>query len=208
LKLKEREILLKDGDGRETPIKSVTQSRSRELASIEKEERMKGVPRIKITEDVYCYNLDEGHKCMAFNNMDCSIDCPARVGSLRQLLKLYREMAYYLPSGEATYYWRRIDQINRIILREQDKQIKAAYNDSLHRGSRGGSSESDSNNRASIKQKMKDNRPTECKWNSEEREQIKTLTEEFEAEHGKLPRLSRSPLSRTPKKKPSEETKE
>lgn len=165
------------------------------------------VPKITIAPEVYCYNLDEGHKCMAFSNMDCSEDCPARIGSLRQLLKLYREIAYYLPRREAAYYWRQVKEINRMISKEQDSQIRAAYNDSLHRGSKGGSSESDSNSRTSIKQKMKDNRPTECKWNSEEREQIKTLTEEFEAEHGKLPRLSRSPLSRTPKKNPSKETK-
>lgn len=163
----------------------------------------KEIPKIIITPGVYCYNLDESYRCMAFNEMDCSEECPARIGSLNQLFELYREMAYHLPRREAAYYWGQVKRIKESIVKEQDKQIRIAYNESLHRGSRGGSSESDSNNRASIKQKMKDNRPVECKWNSEEREQIKTLTEEFEAEHGKLPRLSRSPLSRTPGKNPT-----
>lgn len=162
-----------------------------------------GIPRVTIAPEVYCYNLDEGYMCQAFNNMDCSVDCPARVGSLRQLLSLYRELIRYNQATEDTRYYRKQSKaIIDILVKEEAKQIRAAYNEDIRRGSKGGSSESDSNNRASIKQKMKDNRPIETKWNSEEREQIKTLTEEFEAEHGKLPRLSRSPLSRTPRKNP------
>lgn len=43
---------------------------------------------------------------------------------------------------------------------------------------------------------MKDNRLVECKLTKTKRDEIKAATEEWEAENGKLPRLSRSILSR------------
>lgn len=154
------------------------------------------IPKVVIDQDqeIYCYNLDDGGKCMAFNQMDCNKACPARIGSLRQLLKLYQSLVY--RSEEAKYYKEKIQTVKRILTYEEGKQIKAAYKEDLHKGSKGGSSDSDSNSRASLKQKMKDNRPTECKLTQSQREEIKTAIEEWEAKHGKLPRLSRSPLSR------------
>ena len=145
-------------------------------------------------DSVYCYNLDESGKCAAFNLMNCSKDCSARIGSLRQLLKLYQSLVY--RSEEAAYYRTKMQEIKRIIAAEENKQIQAAWLEDKHRGSKGGSSDSDSNSRASLKQKMKDNRPVECKLSASKREEIKAATEEWEAENGRLPRLSRSILSR------------
>ena len=93
-----------------------------------------------------------------------------------------------------------MEQIKIEIQKDNESQIRAVLWADQHRGTKGGSSESDSNGRAGLKQKMKDNRPVECKWNSAQREEIKTLTEQWEAEHGKLPKLSRSMLSRGTKK--------
>lgn len=145
-------------------------------------------------DSIYCYNLDQNGKCAAFNFMNCSKDCSARIGSLRQLLKLYKSLVY--RSDEAPYYRTKVQEIKRILAAEEGKQIQAAYLEDKHRGSKGGSSDSDSNSRASIKQKMKDNRPVECKLSASKREEIKAAMEEWEAENGRLPRLSRSILSR------------
>ena len=152
-------------------------------------------PKVTIEEGVYCYNIDSRNQCAAYNQMDCSVDCPARVGSLQALKKLYRSLVR-TSSSELMDYRRRITEITEEMKEEQDRQIRAAWNEDIHRGSRGGSSESDSNNRAGIKQRMKDNRLVECKLTKTERDEIKAATEKWEAENGKLPRLSRSILSR------------
>ena len=156
-----------------------------------------GIPKVTIdqNQEIYCYNVDSGMRCMAFKRMKCTEKCHARIGSLNQLLTIYESL-----KGDQ-YTQSKIQLIRRMIWEEEERQIKAAYQEDLHRGTKGGSSDSDSNSRASLKQKMKDNRPVDCKWNSEEREKIKALTEEFEKEHGKLPRLSRGALSRGEKKK-------
>lgn len=73
-----------------------------------------------------------------------------------------------------------------------------SYLEDRRRGCRGGSSEQDSNNKTSLKQKMKDNRPVECKESvAQNREQVKKELEKFEEEHGKLEKLSRSSVSRS-----------
>ena len=166
-----------------------------------------GIPRIIIDEDqdIYCYNLDNNFKCMAFNQMRCTEKCPARVGSLYQLKTLYESLISYCREEALRLYGDKLVEINIKLnspkfKREQEKQIIAAYNSDRHRGSKGGSSESDSNSRASIKQRMKDNRAQECRPTKTQRDEIKALTEEWEAENGKLPRLSRSMLSRGEKK--------
>lgn len=157
-------------------------------------------PRVTIEEGVYCYNVDSHNQCAAYNQMDCSADCPARVGSLQSLLKLYRSLAHTSTSDLAEHK-QKITEVTKEMKEEQDRQIRAAWNEDRHRGSKGGSSEPDSNSRAGIKQRMKDNRPIECKLTKSEREEIKAATEEWEAENGKLPKLSRSILSRNKKSK-------
>ena len=154
------------------------------------------IPKVKLGPEAYCYNLDRSYKCMAYTRSDCREDCPARVGSLRQLLKLYRSLMPRALPPDRAYYEDQIEVIKQELTIEEDRQIRAAYNEDMHRGSRGGSSESDSNKRAGLKQMMKDNRPQACKWTHAQRQEIKELTEEWEAEHGKLPKLSRSMLSK------------
>lgn len=72
--------------------------------------------------------------------------------------------------------------------------LSEAYWEDTHRGDRGGQSENEVN--AGAKQKMKDNRPQECKLNKAEKQEIYDTTKEWEEEHGKLEKLSRSPLTR------------
>lgn len=152
-------------------------------------------PKVTIEEGVYCYNIDNHNQCAAFNRMDCSVDCPARLGSLQALKKLYQSLVH-TSCSDLIDYKQRIIEITEEIEEEQDQQVRAAWNEDSHRGSKGGSSESDSNNRAGVKQRMKDNRLVECKLTKTEREEVKAATEKWESENGKLPRLSRSILSR------------
>ena len=70
-----------------------------------------------------------------------------------------------------------------------NKSIKEAYREDKNRGTKGGNSESDSNNKTSLKQKMKDNRSLETKLSKEEQAKINKATQEWEEENGKLPRL-------------------
>lgn len=157
---------------------------------------MSDIPRIEIEPGLYCYNIDSKNRCMAYNTTNCKEGCPARIGTLNSLLRLYRELRVTPSHPEAKFYKDQIQKISKEIQEEQRGQIMAAYYADTHRGSKGGSSESDSNVRAGLKQLMKDNRSQECKWTDAEKQEIKTLTEEWEAKHGKLPKLSRSIVSR------------
>lgn len=165
------------------------------------EETYQGIKRVYLGEDIYCYNLDDEFQCMAYKSGECKEDCPARIGGLAPLIKLYRSiLTRYNKSGnypDAQEYRNKVEYIKKVIRREQDSQIRAAYEEDKHRGSKGGSSESDSNNRASLKQKMKDNRPVECKLTSQKRADLKKATEDWEAENGKLPRLARNSMGRS-----------
>lgn len=73
--------------------------------------------------------------------------------------------------------------------------ILEVYKEDKHRGHGGGSSESDSNSEASIKAKMKDNRPLECKQTKEEKKFVTEATKAWEEEYGSLEKLSKNPLS-------------
>lgn len=159
------------------------------------------IPKIYIDETSYCYNVDQDGQCMAYNHMDCKYDCPARISNLGSLRRLYQSLMYRAQGPDLYFYREQIEQITKEIQEDQTSDILACLWADQHRGTKGGSSESDSNGRAGLKQKLKDNRPVECKWNSAQREEIKTLTEEWEAEHGKLPKLPRSMLSRGTKDK-------
>lgn len=65
------------------------------------------------------------------------------------------------------------------------------------RGSGGGHSEGDtSNSAASLKQKLKDNRPIECKQTQAQREEYKEELKNWEETHEQLPKLSKMPFSR------------
>lgn len=100
------------------------------------------------------------------------------------------------------------NNINRIYQLRKEIEIiengmygdwEQAYKEDKKRGSGGGNSESDANAKTSLKQKMKDNRPVECKLTASEREEIKEATKKFEEEHGALPKLSRAMVTRNKK---------
>lgn len=159
-------------------------------------EDYKKVPRVRLDSNLYCYNVDENYRCMAYSVAQCHAHCQAKIGTLRGLLKLYRSLrSRSLTSGYGSSYHYELDKsikrIEAILDQEEDKDIKSAYFSDIRRGKKGGSSESDSNRRTGLKQLMKDNRPVECKPTSQEREDLKQALQEWEDEHGKLPKLSR-----------------
>lgn len=70
--------------------------------------------------------------------------------------------------------------------------LEQVYNEEIHRGEKGGASESV----PKTGKPSGDNRAKETKLNSKDRAAIKEATAEWEAKHGKLDKLGRSPLSR------------
>lgn len=64
-----------------------------------------------------------------------------------------------------------------------EKEIKEAYIEDIHRGTKGSNSESDANNKTSMKQKMKDNRILETKQNSDERTEYIEAVKKFQEEN-------------------------
>ena len=74
--------------------------------------------------------------------------------------------------------------------RVYEKELKEAYIEDTHRGTKGSNSESDANKKTSMKQKMKDNRPIECKTTVQGMMEYKEALQKFEEEKGiKLDKL-------------------
>lgn len=71
----------------------------------------------------------------------------------------------------------------------KDEELREVYNEEIRRGSRGGSSDSDANNRTSLKQKMKDNRAQECKPSLYDVAAYKEAVAKWEMENGSLEKL-------------------
>ena len=148
-----------------------------------------------------CLNL-RNNRCEVTTNKKCPSSCAfkctdaeAYVNNLRDLLRVNIN-----NSTLRAQLKRRIREVcKQYNLKPDDKQWKEVYYQEVHRGKRGGSSEKDTNAATSRKQKMKDNRPQECKLTVAQREELKLKTAGWESENGKLERLSRSPLSRRKK---------
>lgn len=155
-----------------------------------------------------CLNTTKHGKCKVLKVNSCPEECFARVTNPKVMLDRMEEMLQYNRNNPQSCAEIRKD-IQRLRgefdLPEPEEKVGSPYSglsqvywEDVNRGSGGGSSEGNSNE-ASLKQKMKDNRPIECKPNSVQRKEVKEATEEWEKEHGKLPKLSRSPLSRNKK---------
>ena len=72
----------------------------------------------------------------------------------------------------------------------------SCYLEDLHRGEKGGASESDSNRKTGLKQLMKDNRPVGVKPTKAQQEEYKAALHEFEEQVGeKMEKLGRTSLS-------------
>lgn len=85
---------------------------------------------------------------------------------------------------------RKLEEEKRDILTEWSKDIEDAYKNSTNVIIRGSNSESDSNNKTSLKAKMKDNRDLACKQNQKQKEEYINALRNFEEETGvKLDKL-------------------
>lgn len=160
--------------------------------------------------DRECFNCHpNGRKCMALVVTECPSDCQARITDPEKYVERLEEMLYY--NGKNVQSCADIRKtLNHVRKKynipELDSEIKEkpgaysglgkVYWEEVHRGEKGSHSEGNVNNQA-IKQRMKDNRPQECKMNKEQKQEIYDVTKQFEEEHGKLDKLSRSPLTRS-----------
>lgn len=156
-----------------------------------------------------CINLHpNGKKCKVLVNDECDENCSAKITDPLKYMAMLEDILLYSKDNSqscADIRKQMKDIIKRYNLQEPEEKIELSafkdwrkvYNEELHRGDRGGSSDKDANSATSMKQKMKDNRPPECKMTKSERQKIKEELEKWEAKHGKLEKLSRSPLTRT-----------
>lgn len=146
-----------------------------------------------------CFNRDPEGQCLAYTSGECSEDCPARIIDIDKKIKLVKEM---LTKANAKKLRRELNkELKRDLwIREMIRQRKlidwaVVYFQDLHRGSGGGQSESDSNRKTGLKQLMKDNRPVGIKPTQAQLEEYQGALSKWEADFGKLPKLSRSQLS-------------
>lgn len=147
-----------------------------------------------------CYNRDDHGRCLAFNGVECSEDCSARITNIDVKIKMIEGMLEKAGAKKLTRELKTELQMalwTKKLLREK-KFIgwMACYVEDLHRGSGGGQSESDSNRKTGLKQLMKDNRPVGIKPTQAQLEEYKEALSEFEEAVGeKMEKLGRSQLS-------------
>jgi hypothetical protein len=158
--------------------------------------------------DRKCFNVSpEGRSCLALTVKACPEKCSARITDPIKYLDLLQDLLTYNSDNlntSASLKRRITEHRNKYKLggEENVKEsgsmagLAEAYWEDTHRGERGGQSEGNANP-AGAKQKMKDNRPQECKLTKAEKQEIYETTKKFEEEHGKLDKLGRSLLSRT-----------
>ena len=145
-----------------------------------------------------CFKL-RGNRCLAFTEKPAN--CWAKVTDAKIYLKELDDLIE-LNTGNSNFLVK-LRREREAFMKEYGLVVTNSswyevYLEDRRRGCGGGSSEQDSNNKTSLKQKMKDNRPVECKESiAQNREQVKEELEKFEEEHGKLEKLSRSPVSRS-----------
>lgn len=148
---------------------------------------------------ITCFNRDKNGECLAFNVAQCCPECPARIRTVDEKINL---LVCLLAKAQAKKDKRRLEEeleAAREVKKAQEagklKDWMSCYLEDLHRGEKGGASESDSNRKTGLKQLMKDNRPVDVKPNKAQQEEYKQALAEFEEEHGKLEKLGRTSLS-------------
>lgn len=148
---------------------------------------------------ITCFNRDKNGECLAFNEAECCPECSARIKTVDEKINL---LICLLVRAQAKKDKRRLEEeleaaweVKRAQEAGKLKDWMSCYLEDLHRGERGGASESDSNRKTSLKQLMKDNRPVGVKPNKAQQGEYKQALAEFEEEHGKLEKLGRTSLS-------------
>lgn len=148
---------------------------------------------------ITCFNRDKNGECLAYKVAECCPECSARIRTVDEKINL---LTCLLIKAQAKKDKRRLEEeleAAREVKKAQEagklKDWMSCYLEDLHRGEKGGASESDSNRKTGLKQLMKDNRPVDVKPNKAQQEEYKEALAEFEEKHGKLEKLGRTSLS-------------
>lgn len=149
---------------------------------------------------ITCFNRDKNGECLAYNEDQCSNDCQARIKTIEEKISLISCLLLRVNNKKDK---KKLN--NELLMAKQAKAVldegkfegwMSCYMEDLHRGSGGGQSESDSNAKTSLKQKMKDNRPVGIKPTRAKTEEYKEALHKFEEEVGeKMEKLGRSGIS-------------
>lgn len=149
---------------------------------------------------ITCFNRNQRGLCLAFNKGECSEDCPARIADVDSKIDLLRCL---LAKAQSKKDRRKLEEeleaaqlVKEAIKAKKLKGWMSCYLEDLHRGEKGGASESDSNRKTGLKQLMKDNRPVGVKPTQAQLAEYKEALHEFEEQVGeKMEKLGRTSLS-------------
>lgn len=149
---------------------------------------------------ITCFNRDQRGLCLAYNKGECSETCPARIADVDSKIDL---LCCLLDKAQSKKDRRNLEKELRDaqLVKEAIKARKlegwmSCYLEDLHRGEKGGASESDSNRKTGLKQLMKDNRPVGVKPTQAQLAEYKEALHEFEEQVGeKMEKLGRTSLS-------------
>lgn len=149
---------------------------------------------------ITCFNRDQRGLCLAYNKGECSETCPARIADVDSKIDL---LCCLLDKAQSKKDRRNLEKELRDaqLVKEALKAQKlegwmSCYLEDLHRGEKGGASESDSNRKTGLKQLMKDNRPVGVKPTQAQLAEYKEALHEFEEQVGeKMEKLGRTSLS-------------
>lgn len=149
---------------------------------------------------VTCFNRDKEGVCLAFNVAQCCPECSARIRTVDEKINL---LVCLLSKAQAKKDRRKLEEeleaaqlVKEAIKAKKLEGWMSCYLEDLHRGEKGGASESDSNRKTSMKQLMKDNRPVGVKPTKAQQEEYKAALHDFEEKVGeKMEKLGRTSLS-------------
>lgn len=149
---------------------------------------------------ITCFNRDKEGECLAFNVAECCPECSARIKTVDEKINL---LTCLLIRAQAKKDKRRLeeelDAAREVKAAQEEGKLEgwmSCYLEDLHRGEKGGASESDSNRKTSLKQLMKDNRAIETKPNKAQQQEYKQALQEFEEQVGeKMEKLGRTSMS-------------
>lgn len=128
-----------------------------------------------------CLRIDDWGKCQAFK-APYKDNCPSKCTNPSQIIRENEQLIVKnIKNTQYTAECRRIIKRMKAIIY---KEIYSAYQEDVNRGSGGGGSKNNKNSNAAIKQKMKDNRPLECKQTKGEIEHYKEELNEWQEEKG------------------------
>lgn len=149
---------------------------------------------------ITCFNRDQRGLCLAYNKGECSEDCSARIADVDSKIDLLRCL---LAKAQSKKDRRKLEEeldaaqlVKEAIKAKKLEGWMSCYLEDLHRGEKGGASESDSNRKTGLKQLMKDNRPVGVKPTQAQLAEYREALHEFEEQVGeKMEKLGRTSLS-------------